>query len=131
MSFATPLYAGFFGLLLVFLSWRVVNLRNRYQVKMGDGGHSELTAAVRAYDNLLEYLPTALVLMMMLEFLGFNTLVIHVLGLWLVGARLLHLKGIQEPSGASKSRRIGTRLTWVQMAATAIFCLIGSFGFTF
>ena len=127
MAYMTPIYAAILGLILVYLSWRVVNLRNKYQIKRGDGGHEELMGTVRAQENLIEYLPTALVMMLMVELQGFSDWVIHMLGIVFVLARLLHLKGIHDPPGASKARRVSTRLTWAQMILTAGLCLYGSF----
>lgn len=126
-----PLYAGFFGLMLVLLSWRIVRLRHRFNVRMGDGGHTELMAAVRAQGNLIEYLPTSLVLLMLLEIMGFSPHALHFLGLMLVVARVLHIYGINEPSGASLSRKIGTRMTWAQIALSSLSCMAGAFGVAF
>lgn len=131
LTLITPAYAGIMALMLVYLSWRVVSLRKKYETKMGDEGHSELTAAVRAHGNLLEYLPTALLLLLLLEFLSFSSWVIHALGLLLVGARIIHLKGINAPSGKSLNRRLGTRLTWAQMTIASLLCLLGAFDVTF
>lgn len=124
----TPLYAGFFGFMLVVLSWRVVRLREKLQVKMGDGGHEVLTAATRAQGNLIEYLPTALILMLSAEFGGLHPLFIHLLGILLIVARLMHVKGINDPSGKSKLRRIGTRLTWLQIGLSSVACILAAFG---
>ena len=84
----TPLYAGILALLQVYLSWRVVSLRNKYQIRMGDGGHTELTGAVRAHGNLLEYLATGIALLLLLDLMGFSNAVIHSLGilLWFLPA---------------------------------------------
>jgi uncharacterized membrane protein YecN with MAPEG domain len=126
--FITPAYAGIFGITLVLLSWRVVRLRNKLQVKMGDGGHTELTAATRAQDNLLEYLPMALILMFMLEVMATSAVAIHALGLLFLLARFLHLLGIREPSGSSMKRKIGTRLTWLMLLAASALCIAAAFG---
>lgn len=131
MDSTTPLYAGFFGIMLVVLSWRIVRLRNKLQIKMGDGGHEELIAATRAQGNLIEYLPTALILMLAAEFAGFQPIIIHALGILLIAARLLHIKGINDPSGKSKGRKIGTRLTWLQMTIASALCILGAFGVNF
>lgn len=130
-TYITPLYAALLGLLLVYLSHRVVSLRNKLQIRMGDGGHAELSAAVRSQDGLIEYLPIALFMLLMVELLGFSPIIVHVLGLWLIAARLLHLKGQREPSGASRLRRTGTRMTWAQIAAACLLGLAGFFGITF
>lgn len=131
LGLVTPLYAAILALFQVYLSWRVVSLRNKYQIRMGDGGHTELTGAVRVHGNLLEYLPTAIILLLLLEVQGFNSGIIHVLGLLLLFARLLHVKGIHDPAGASRSRKIGTRMTWAQMTIAALLCFCGYIGIVF
>lgn len=131
MNFITPLYAGLFGIMLVYLSWRIVRLRNKYQIKMGDGGHNALIAATRAQGNLVEYLPVSLILMLMLEFLATSIWILHGLGIWLLIARVLHLKGIKDPSGTSIHRKIGTRLTWAQLISASLLCIVGSLGWVF
>jgi uncharacterized protein len=88
-------------------------------------------AAVRAQGNLIEYLPTALILLLLLEIMGFSPHILHLLGLLLVAARILHVYGINEPSGASLSRKIGTRMTWAQITLASLFCLAGAFGIAF
>jgi hypothetical protein len=129
IAFVTPIYAGFFGIMLVTLSWRVTKLRTKYEGnKMRETGHNELTAAVRAQANIFEYLPFALLLMWMLETMQFTPLLIHALGILLIAARLLHLHGLNEPSGDGIGRKLGTRLTWVHIAICAVLGFAGSFG---
>lgn len=132
-AFITPLYAGFFGIMLVVLSWRVTKVRLKYDGnKMRDNtGHNELTAAVRAQGNLIEYLPLALLLMWMLETMGFTPLIIHLLGVFLISARLMHLHGLSEPSGTGMGRKLGTRLTWLHIFICSLLGFAGSFGFIF
>jgi uncharacterized protein len=131
ISFITPIYAGFFGIMLVFLSWRVTKLRIKHGAHMQNRGHDELTAAVRAQSNIVEYLPMALLLMWMLETMQFRPVVIHGLGIFLVFARLLHLHGLNEPSGASFARKLGTRLTWLHIVACGVLAFAGAFGAVF
>ena len=47
----TALYAGLAALLLVFLSWRVVQARQRAGVPLGDGGDAVLTQRIRVQGN--------------------------------------------------------------------------------
>lgn len=132
--FITPIYAGFFGFMFVMLSWRAATLRRQHEAhKMRDHahGHNELTAAVRAQANMVEYLPFALLLMWMLETMQTNPLIIHGLGMFLIVARLLHLHGLNEPSGNAPTRRLGTRLTWIHIVICALLCFAGSFGIVF
>ena len=129
LAFITPVYAGFFGMLLVALSWRVARVRRKYDGSiMKDSGHSELTAAVRAQSNIVEYLPLALLLMWMLENMQFSPWLIHALGALLVTARLLHLHGLNEPSGNGIGRRLGTRLTWLHITICSLLGFAGALG---
>ena len=129
IAFITPIYAGFFGIMLVLLSWRVTKLRRKYEGnKMRDAGHNELTAAVRAQGNLVEYLPIALLLMWMLETMQFSPWLIHALGSMLIIARLMHLHGLNEPSGDGIGRKLGTRLTWLHIVICGLLGFAGAFG---
>jgi uncharacterized membrane protein YecN with MAPEG domain len=132
LHFITPIYAGFFGIMLVILSRRVTRLRQRYEGnRMQESGHNELTAAVRAQSNIVEYLPMALLLMWMLETMQFGWYVIHPLGILLVVARLMHLHGLHEPSGAGPGRKIGTLLTLLHIVICSLLAFAGSFGVNF
>lgn len=131
ITMITPIYAGFFGILLVYLCWRVVHLRNKLGSKMNEPGHTDLTAAVRAQDHLLEYMPTALFLMFLVETLNYSVWIVHALGATLVIGRLIHMKGMYEPSGKSLRRRIGTRLTWAQIVISSLLCFAGALGFVY
>ena len=129
--FITPLYAAFFGILLVILSWRIQKLRLKTQPRMNEETHSEMTAATRAQSHLIEYTPMALLLMLMAEFQETSPFLLHALGLTLVAARLLHLKGLKDPSGKSPLRKTGTRLTWLVLVIGSITVAVGSLRFTF
>lgn len=127
----TPLYAGLFGLLYVYLSRRLVILRNQHGGKMQERDHTEMTAAVRAHTNIVEYVPIALLMMLLVEIQDTSRWIVHALGLLLVLARILHLIGIHEPSGASPRRKVATKLTWLQIAAASALSLLASIGISF
>lgn len=128
----TPLYAAFFAFLLVALQWRVSALRDAYQnTRMQEEGHSAMAAATRAVAHAVEYTPLALLLMLIVETQGTSPVIMHALGLLLVAGRLLHLKGLRDPSGKSPSRRLGTRITWAQIVLAGILCAASSFDVVF
>ncbi|MBU6475512.1 MAG: MAPEG family protein [Alphaproteobacteria bacterium] len=130
ITFITPIYAGFFGILLVMLSKRVTRLRRQYENnnKMRESGHNELNAAVRARDNIVEYVPYALLLMWMLETMQFGPRLIHACGILLVVARLAHLHGLSQPGGDGLGRRLGNNLTWLHIILCSLLCFAGAFG---
>lgn len=73
-------YGSILGLLLLVLTFRVVYLRRTLLVGIGAGEHRRLEKAIRAHANLIEYVPFALILMLLLEQQGSPPWQLHVLG---------------------------------------------------
>ncbi|GAB3033672.1 MAPEG family protein [Bowmanella dokdonensis] len=113
----TLFYAGLLTLLVVALSARVIVLRNRHRVAIGDGGNQELQLAIRAHGNTLEYIPLALVLMLMLESVNIGDSLLHGLGLLLLAGRLIHAYSI--PARNLKLRVTGMILTFLMLLVSA------------
>lgn len=126
----TPVYAGLLGIGMVYLSYRVVRFRIKYQVGVGDGGHKELTRAIRVHGNFTEYVPLSLILLLITEIEGFSPIILHIIGVLLISGRLLHAKGLRKSSGVSLERKVGMLLTWVAAGAAAILSIVGAFGMT-
>lgn len=120
----TALFAALIGLLTIALGGRVVVLRRRFGVGVGDGGHKALTLAVRAHANLLEQAPLALLLLLLLELSGARSVLLFVLGGMLLLGRLLHAWGLSQKMGYSAGRFYGTALTWAMMIATIAALLL-------
>ena len=109
-------YAALLTLLLVALSLRVVTLRRRHRVGIGSGKIKPLERAVRAHANFCEYVPIALILLLLIEWSGeVPVWALHFLGLTLLVGRVLHGVGLNQTEGASRGRFIGTLLTWSMM----------------
>lgn len=115
----TGLYAALLAILVAFLSLRVVFRRNTAQVGLGSGGDAELARRRRAHANLVEYAPLALLLLLLLELGHVAPLLLHVLGITLVLARLMHAWGLSHSSGTSWGRFLGTALTLAVMLVAA------------
>jgi len=58
----TPVYAAILVALFLSLSVRVIGLRRRLKVAVGDGGSEPLLRAIRAQANFAEYVPFSLLL---------------------------------------------------------------------
>ncbi len=128
----TPLYAAFFALVLVALQWRVVALRDKYQsTRMQEDGHSEMAAITRAVAHMVEYTPIALLLMLIAETQGTSPVIMHALGVTLIAGRVLHLKGLRDPSGKSPLRRLATRIIWANIVVASLLCAASSFDIVF
>jgi uncharacterized membrane protein YecN with MAPEG domain len=86
----TMLYAGALALVLLVLSLRVIQARGQTRVYLGDGGNELMIRRMRGQANFVEYVPTALILMALLEHHGAPAWELHALGGLLLVARLLH-----------------------------------------
>ena len=67
MLIITALYASLLALIILWLSYNVVNFRRKKLVDLGDGGHDEGIRHIRAQQNTLEYIPLAILLMAIYE----------------------------------------------------------------
>src|SRR2546425_11948765 len=113
----TALYAGVLGILLVVISARVSVLRGKFKVMFGDGGKEPLMRALRAQGNFTEYVPLALLLIIMVEWGGTKPLVVHSLAGGLLASRLVHYWGITARK--DPGRGIGVTIRWIVLAVSA------------
>ena len=104
----TALYAGLLALLLLMLALRVIRLRWKLRVGLGDGGDRAMSRAIRIHGNATEHLPIALLLLLVAELNHANPTLLHGCGITLVVARVLHAVGLGRSAGASWQRMAGT-----------------------
>ncbi len=116
----TALYAGALGVLLVYLSMRVVNLRKSLQVSTGNGGHAALELAARVQGNCAEYAPIGLLLLALTEAQGAPSLAVHALGLMLLAGRILHFIGYGRTPDNLSLRIAGMVLTFAMLAFASL-----------
>ena len=121
----TLLYAGLCALLVLVLAARVVRWRLTHRIGLGDGGDAELLRRTRVHGNAVEYLPLCLILLGGMELNGYPAPLIHGFGLALVLSRVAHAWGLRRRSGPSPGRFAGTLVTWLLMAAMALFAIGG------
>lgn len=109
-----PLYAGLLAFMYVGLSARVILMRRKSGIVLGDSGDITLTRRQRVHANFAEYAPLALVLLLMTELQGASFLVLHALGVLLIAGRVLHAYGVsQEQESAPFLHRVmGMALTF-------------------
>ncbi len=122
-----PIYAALLGLLLLALTTAVVRLRGKHKVGIGDGGHADLALACRAHANFIEYVPLALILLLLLEYRGVPVWALHGLGAALFLGRVLHAWGLSRSQGTSPGRAIGMMLTLGSILVSSLWLLVISF----
>ena len=103
------LYAGVLGVILIALSTQVVLARRRYRVRLGAGAEEGMQLAIRVQANFTEYVPFAVLLLVLAEIAGLPAGAVHGAGILLVVSRVLHARGLRRaragPSAASTGRR--------------------------
>jgi len=104
----TGLYAALAALLVVVLALRVVALRRSTKTGIGDGGDRRLARAIRVHGNAIEYLPIALILLLVAELGQASPALLHGCGIVLVAARVSHAVGFSRSAGTSIGRFLGT-----------------------
>lgn len=113
----SPIYAGILALLIVRLSLNVINLRRAKKIAVGDGGDTDLQYAIRAQGNATEYIPIALILLILLELGGVNGWLVHAGGITLVLGRGLHAYGLTKQT--LRYRILGMQVTIYTIVALA------------
>jgi uncharacterized membrane protein YecN with MAPEG domain len=123
MPVISSFYIGINVLLVFALAIYVVVMRMRHKVGIGDGEVPEMLRAIRVHANALEYVPLALLMMLVLELMAVEAFHLHALGLLLTAGRLLHAWGLAKSSGTSPGRFVGTLCTWAVFLYAAVLCI--------
>ena len=121
---AAALWTGLNLLLLLVLSILVVRQRQRHKVLLGHGDVPELERASRVFGNATEYVPAALVGIVVLAVVGANPWIIHALGAALLIGRLGHAFGLSRSAAVSPGRFIGALFTWVVLLLTGVLLVL-------
>jgi uncharacterized membrane protein YecN with MAPEG domain len=116
-------YAALLALLFVALSVRTLGMRRRLQVALGDGGDRALLRAMRVHANFAEYVPLALVLLVLVEGQGPAPALVHGLSLCLLAGRLSHAYGVSQVRENLRFRVFGMAMTFTAIIASAVYLL--------
>ena len=126
MTIAAPslFYTGLLGLLLIALSTNVVLARRRYRVRLGVGTEEGMQQAVRVHANFTEYVPLAVVLLVLCEVLAdLPAAAVHAAGIVLVTSRVLHAWGLARSPGTTFGRFYGTAGTWLVIIGLSLWLI--------
>lgn len=128
----TALYGALNALFNIFLANRVSTLRRKHKVGLGVGtreANKELEIAIRAHGNNAEFVPLALVMMLLTELCGGHSAILHAFGGVLLLARVSHARGL--PKKAPNPLRFGgTAVTWTGIVGLACYALYLRFQIT-
>jgi uncharacterized membrane protein YecN with MAPEG domain len=124
------IFAAALGLLNFWLSLRVARVRMSRKIQIGHGDLPEMEARMRAHANFNEYVPLALILMLLIELNVGPSRGLWVVGAILVVARVLHPFGMDRPA-PNTYRASGAMLTWVALLALVIWAILLAYGVRF
>lgn len=119
----TGIYAALCVLLLLILSARISLRRNTEKIGIGTGKDEVMARRIRVQGNFVEYVPMALLLLLVLEANQTAPWLLHTFGIALVLARIAHAIGLSGSAGTSSGRFLGTMVTWLLMLAMAVLLL--------
>lgn len=111
----TALYGALNALFNIFLANEVSRMRKKHGVSLGQGEHPEMLVAIRAHSNNAEFVPLAIVLLLVAELCGGSPMVLHIVGGGLLLARVAHWIGLPRKS-PNVFRFSGVAMTWVAIA---------------
>jgi uncharacterized membrane protein YecN with MAPEG domain len=123
-----PFYAALLAGLYLFLSLRVIGMRVKGRIGLGDAGNPKLQRAIRVQGNFSEYVPLALILLAFVEMQQALPLLLHGLSLSLLIGRTIHAYGVSQEQEDYRLRLTGMILTFASIAGAGLI-LIGSFVF--
>lgn len=112
--------AGAAALLNLWLGFRVGRIRTAARISIGDGGHPQLTARMRAHANFVEYTPFVLILVGLIEYAQGTSLWLWAVAALYIVARVLHAFGMD---GVTKARMFGTIITMATLLGLGLFAI--------
>lgn len=129
----TLLYAGLAGLFMAALSIRVPIRRGQLDVPWGDGDDVKLATRIRVFGNFIEYVPTLLLLLLLLELSGVGATLLHGLGVAMLLVRGVHAVALTArvplSSGRKAGRGLGAMGTWLVLVVAALAAVGRASGF--
>lgn len=126
MLSVTPIYAALLAITLVVLSVRVIMVRRKDGVALGDAGNSRLLRRIRVQANFTEYAPLGLLLLALMELQGQPPVAVHGIGFVLLLGRWLHAFGVSQDPEPFIARVSGMTLTLSALLGAAALLLARS-----
>lgn len=124
----TALYAGINLIILPILMYRVGQKRMSTKTSIGQGDDFGLLARIRAHANFAETTPFALIgLLMMAQFSGVPTWLMHALGGGFTFGRLAHAHGMTQENALGKGRTVGAVLSLLTFLVMGGYLLYRAF----
>ncbi|MFT5064906.1 MAG: putative membrane protein YecN with MAPEG domain [Reinekea sp.] len=115
----TSIIAALAVVLYITLAARVIAVRRTNKVSLGDAADKVLETRIRQHGNFNEYVPLALILMVIAELQGAPKALLLALGVAILGGRLAHVFGLENMHKA-----IGIKIRTYGMISTFLSLII-------
>ena len=117
----TLMYASFFALFALFLSFKAGSFRGKAGVSIlyGEPNNMELAEKIRRHQNFLEYVPIFLIVFGAIEINGGSRMFLYVVGDLLIICRIAHAVGLRHDNMGHIGRLIGAGGTALLTLVTA------------
>lgn len=115
-----PFYAALLAALYIFLSMRVIRMRVKGRIALGNADNPRLQRAIRVHANFAEYVPLAVILVTFVEMQKFPPLLVHALCWTLIVGRVVHAYGVSQEKEDHSLRVAGMVLTFATIALSAL-----------
>lgn len=120
----TALYGSLNAIFNIYLANRVSDSRRANKVALGVGENlRDLEVRVRTHGNNAEFVPLAIVMLLLAELCGGSSAMLHVLGGALLVARVAHVPGMAAKKTPNAARMFGTGVTWTMIVVTSGYTL--------
>jgi uncharacterized membrane protein YecN with MAPEG domain len=116
----SPIYAALLALIFVYLSFLTISARRSAQVALGHNDNRRLLKRMRAHGNFQEYVPIALILLVMVDMLWASNAKVHFAGVCLVVGRLIHAYSVTMEKEDLRFRVTGMLLTFTSILTSTI-----------
>ncbi len=114
----TALYGALNAILNIALANRVSTMRRKHGIGHSGSDAPEFLIASRTHGNNAEFVPLAIVMMLLAELLGGDSVILHIYGGLLLFARVMHAIGMPRKA-PNVFRFIGVALTWGLIVAVS------------
>ena len=120
----TAFYAGLFGILVIYLSFRVIDARRKQRISRGDGGDAMVALRRGLHANTLEYGLLLLLLLALAESLQAPGLLLHGIAVLFASGRAFYIASGRDDRENFKLRARGMKLTFASLALASALATI-------
>lgn len=123
----SSLYAALLALVFIFLTIKVIKIRRREKVAVGDNGNLALQKAIAAQANFCQSTPIFLILLTLAEISGLNNFILHFCAIIFLCGRIIHAYGISQTKENFHFRVTGMVATFSSIIILSLTNLISYF----